>query len=274
MPRNWQPPPGEPHARQPSSAASSSVTAPCANRAPSVCTLPASSAPIAGSITPPGTSTAGRPEQPASAIIIAGRPLSHVATPSTPAARRQRADQPAQDDRRVVAVRQAVEHARRALRAPVARVAAEAGERHEAALRQLARRGLHQQADLPVAGVVAERDRRAVGRADPAQRAQHQELLAPEPAGVQAHAGVLRPAEQVAARAAAQHLLGQREPARGPGPARAQVEDGGVGLVEEREQAWLRHVGALSHGAPGADNSARRAATIGASPVCRRRRNP
>ena len=43
VPRNWQPPPGEAQARQPSSAASSSVISPWAKRAPIVCTLPASS---------------------------------------------------------------------------------------------------------------------------------------------------------------------------------------------------------------------------------------
>ena len=84
VPRNWQPPPGEPHARQPSSAASSSVSSPCAKRAPIDCTLPASSPSRGGSVTPPGTSTHGRSRMRASAIIIAGRPLSQVATPSTP----------------------------------------------------------------------------------------------------------------------------------------------------------------------------------------------
>ena len=84
VPRNWQPPPGEPHARQPRSAARSSVSSPCANRAPMDCTVPASSPSVGGRVTPPGTSTQGRSRSAASAIIIAGRPLSHVATPSTP----------------------------------------------------------------------------------------------------------------------------------------------------------------------------------------------
>ena len=61
VPRNWQPPPGEAQARQPSSAASSSVTSPCAKRAPSVCTVPASSPERGGSVTPPGTITPGGP---------------------------------------------------------------------------------------------------------------------------------------------------------------------------------------------------------------------
>ena len=87
VPRNWQPPPGVPQARQARAAASSSVTRPWAKRAPSVCTAPASSLPSAGSVTPPGTITPGRSEQPASASIVAGRPLSQVAMPRTPARR-------------------------------------------------------------------------------------------------------------------------------------------------------------------------------------------
>jgi len=38
-----------------------------------------------GNVTPPGTSTVGKSRMPASAIIIAGKPLSHVAMPITPA---------------------------------------------------------------------------------------------------------------------------------------------------------------------------------------------
>jgi hypothetical protein len=84
-PRNWQPPPGDPHARQPSSAAASSDSSPRAKRAPIDCTLPASSPSLGGSVTPPGTSTLGSSRIATSASIIAGSPLSQVATPSTPA---------------------------------------------------------------------------------------------------------------------------------------------------------------------------------------------
>ena len=176
VPRNWQPPPGEAQARQPSSAASCSVMRPCAKRAPSDCDFPASSPSLAGSVTPPGTITAGSVRQAASAIVIAGRPLSQVATPTT--ARRfgsERMSRP-QHDRRVVAVREAVEHPGRALRAAVAGVGAVGGKRDRAAGPQLFGGGLDQQADLPVAGVVAERERRAVRVADAAHRAQQQHL--------------------------------------------------------------------------------------------------
>ena len=43
-----------------------------------------------------------------------------------------------------------------------------AGEGHGAERLQLAGGGFHQQADLPVAGVIAQRDGRAIGRADAA----------------------------------------------------------------------------------------------------------
>jgi hypothetical protein len=87
--------------------------------------------------------------------------------PMTALPRRQRADQAPQDDGGVVAVGEAVHHARRALRAPVARVGAEAGERDGAAEPQLLGRRLHEQAHLPVASVIAEGERRAVGRRMP-----------------------------------------------------------------------------------------------------------
>ena len=70
---------------------------------------------------------------PASAIIIAGRPLSQVATPITPLRVGSERISRRKHDGGVVAVGQAVHHAGRALRAAVARVGAEAGERDAAA---------------------------------------------------------------------------------------------------------------------------------------------
>ena len=84
VPRNWHPPPGVAQVRQPTSAAYSSVICPWANRAPMVCALPASSPSSGSRVTPPGTRMLGVAPQEASAIIIAGRPLSQVATPITP----------------------------------------------------------------------------------------------------------------------------------------------------------------------------------------------
>ena len=55
---------------------------PWAKRAPmDLHACPASSPSSASSVTPPGTRTQGRSRMAASAIIIAGRPLSQVATP-------------------------------------------------------------------------------------------------------------------------------------------------------------------------------------------------
>src|SRR5256885_4353436 len=54
VPRNWQPPPGDAHARQPKSAASLNESNPCAYRAPIDCIVPASSPFDGGSVTPPG----------------------------------------------------------------------------------------------------------------------------------------------------------------------------------------------------------------------------
>ena len=76
--------PGDAQAWQPSSAASCRVISPWAKRAPTVCTLPASSPSLGGRVTPPGTSTLGKSRLPAKAIIMAGSPLSQVATPMIP----------------------------------------------------------------------------------------------------------------------------------------------------------------------------------------------
>ena len=84
VPRNWHPPPGVAQVRQPTSAAYSSVICCCAKRAPIVWALAASSPASGSSVTPPGTSTAGIFPADASAIIMAGSPLSQVATPNTP----------------------------------------------------------------------------------------------------------------------------------------------------------------------------------------------
>ena len=115
VPRNWQPPPGEAQARQPRSAASSSVTSPWAKRAPRVCTAPASSPRVGGSVTPPGTmapaSSAERGDrhQHRRQALVAGADADDAA----PA--RQRADEPPEDERGVVAVGERVEHPGRAL---------------------------------------------------------------------------------------------------------------------------------------------------------------
>ena len=221
VPRNWQPPPGVPQARQPMVAASSSVMRPWANRAPMDWTLPASSPSIAGSVTPPGTMMPGNCGQPASASSMAGRPLSHVAIPMTPARPGNDRDETAQRDRRVVAVGQAVEHTRSALRPAVARVAATGGERYHPFVAQRLGRGPDEQAELPVPGVVAQRDGAAVGIPQPALCAQDEIVRSPGFGGIPAHARVLGHAEQGAARLLQEQLRRDGEPPFGPARRRA-----------------------------------------------------
>lgn len=83
VPRNWQPPPEEAQALQPARRASCSDNSPLAKRAPMVCTLPLSSPSFAGSVAPPGTSTVALSCCAAKAIMVAGSPLSQLATPMT-----------------------------------------------------------------------------------------------------------------------------------------------------------------------------------------------
>ena len=150
--------------------------------------------------------------------FVAGGDAEHAA------AGRQRSDQPAEHRRRVVAIGQAVEHRRRALRAPVARIGAGAGERDRAGCLELTRRRFHQQPDFPVSGVIAEGDRRAVWRANPAVRRENQELAAGHGRRFPAHARVLAPAEQIAGRTLAQHLGGERQGAGRSGHTGGDVE--------------------------------------------------
>jgi len=80
----------------------------------------------------------------------------------------------------------------------------------------------HEQADLPVAGVIAERDRLALLRAEAAHRADDHILRSAERVRAPAHPGVLGQAEDVAARFGAQHLRRQRQT-----PVRALAFDAG-----------------------------------------------
>jgi hypothetical protein len=99
------------------------------------------------------------------------------------APRGQGTDEAAKNAGRVVAVSQRVEHAGGALRAAVAGVGAIGSEGDGAERFELLGGGVHQEADFPVAGVVPERDGRAVGRADAAVGAENEEFLAAESRG-------------------------------------------------------------------------------------------
>ena len=158
--------------------------------------------------------------------LVARRHAEHAAP------RRQRSNQPAEDRRRIVPERQAVEHRRRALRSAVARIGARRRKRNRAGRLEHTRRRFEQQSDFPVTGVIPERDRRPIGRANAAVRREHQKLFAAERRRIPSHAGVLRPAEQIAGRPLTQHLRRQRQRARGPGRARGHIEQSGIVRVE------------------------------------------
>ena len=166
---------------------------------------------------------AGQRHQHRGQALVAGRDADHRP------ARRQRADQPPQHDRGVVAVRQAVHHARRALRAAVARIGDEAGERDAAAPRAASRAAAaHEQADLPVPRVVAERERACRrGARTPPCVLRISTSGRPSSAGCQPMPDVLRPAEEVAARAAA----ADRRRSSGSAPA-------GPGCARARRRRW------------------------------------
>ena len=211
VPRNWQPPPGEAQARQPRSAAVCRSTRPCANRAPSVCTAPASS-PLAGRQgDAAGHDGAGEIAERRQRHRHRGQSLVAGADPITPRRQRQAADESSQHDRRIVAVRQGVEHPCRPLAAAVARIRHRRREGQPAQPVELERCLAHEQADLPVPRVVPERDGRAVVVPETALGGEDEELVAPDLRRLPTHAGVLREAEHVARRAVAQELGGQRE---------------------------------------------------------------
>ena len=201
-----------------------------------VCTLPASSPSVAGRVTPPGTSAQRQVARARERHHHGGQPLVARRDAQHGLPRRQRADEAPQHDGRVVAVRQAVEHAGRALRAAVARIRCRSPRTARSpAGAQRVRRLLDEEADLPVPRVIAERDGRAVGRAHAARGREHQHLRPPELARGQAHAHVLSPAEEVTAGPADQVVRRHRETPRRSGRARAHLVDRRVGGGERIE---------------------------------------
>ena len=173
---------------------------------------------------------AGEGEEHRREALVAGGDAEHAA------ARGERAYQATKYDGGVVAVGEGVEHAGGAVGAAVAGIAHVTGERNRAVGGEGARGLLHEQTHFPVAGVVAERNGRAVGRADAALGAKNEELF-PEHGGRRpAHAGVLRHAEKIAAGHAGERRGVEGERARGAGGGGAQGVDG-VGGGEEGHEA-------------------------------------
>ena len=131
--------------------------------------------------------------------------------------RRVRTDESAEDRRRVVAVGQGIHHPVGALGAAVAGIADEAGERHAAERGDRFRDFLHQETDLEVTGVITERDGFAIGLADPALGREDEIIAARDLVRGPAHADVLRPAEEVAARMRRELFLGEGQDSARPG---------------------------------------------------------
>ena len=141
---------------------------------------------------------------------------------------RQAANEPANNGGGVIAIGQRVKHARGALSAPVAGIAHVAGERHRAEPAQFLRGGAHLKGDLPVPGVIAERDRLAAFPAQPALSAENEIGGARHFLCAPAHAGILTPAEEVAAGSITQHFLRERQAAGRAGGFGADGENGVV----------------------------------------------
>ena len=152
-------------------------------------------------------------------------------------ASRQRADEPSQHHRGIVAERQRIHHAFGALRAPIAWVGAETCKWQRAERFEFTRGRLHEQTDFPMAGVIAERDRRAVVGAQAAGGGEDEVFGAVEFRGIPAHARVEGHAEDVARGPVSEHVLGERERARGASGLGGDIENRGVvGFEDPRER--------------------------------------
>ena len=187
-------------------------------------------------MTPPGTSTPGQVFRAREGHHHGGQPLVAGGDAEHSLAARQRSNQAAEDDGGIVAIREAVHHAGRPLGPAVARVGDHAGKRDDIEPSQLLGRFLDEQADLPVARVIAQRDRLAVRPAQAALRAQNQIRIACDLGGRPAHAGVLSQAEKVARGPVREHLVGQGKRARGAVGLGRHFVDRRVGGVEDGAQ--------------------------------------
>src|SRR5205823_545734 len=106
-----------------------------------------------------------------------------------------------------------------ALRSAIAGIGAESGEGNQAARLKFFCGRLHKQADLPVAGVIAEGDGRAIVGSEAAGGGEDEKFLAADLGGIPPHAGVLGEAEEIAAGPVEEHLLGEGKRAGGAGGA-------------------------------------------------------
>jgi hypothetical protein len=184
----------------------------------------------AGDDDPRQVATAGESEHRRGKSLVAGGDAEHPRAPG------QGADLAAHDDRGVVAIGQAVHHPRRPLRAAVAGVRAVGGERQPAGVANGFRRRAHEEADLPVARVVAEGHRTPVGLPQATVSAEDQVGRPGRLGRGPSHARVLGEAEDVAARRLPKPSCRQRHAPRGPLPARAHLS--GIGVAQQLGDPW------------------------------------
>jgi hypothetical protein len=128
---------------------------------------------------------------------------------------RERANKPAEDDGRVVAIGEGIEHSNGALGTSVAGIADGTGEGNGAERSEFARGGFHHETDFPMAGVIAEGDGVAVGSAQSALSAEDKKLAAENVLWLPTHADALSQTEEITAGGCSQQFVRERELARG-----------------------------------------------------------
>ncbi len=172
--------------------------------------------PAAASPRPAPARSATSPDE-ASAIIIAGNPLSHVATPITPLRVRQRPHQPPQHHRRIIAIRQRIQHPRRPLRPPIARIRAQPPQTEPPPISASSAPPPPPAAPLPSALCeIPAQSGCPSGCAQPAMRAQNQNLRPQQPRRIPSHAHILAQPKQIPRRLRQQHLRRNRQLSRRP----------------------------------------------------------
>ena len=151
-------------------------------------------------------------------------------------------DQPPKNDRRIIAIRQAVEHPGRSLRAPIARIGAKPANGMDFNLSKFLRRRLHEQTDFPMPRVITQRNRLPIRRAHAALRAQNQKLFAAQLRRIPAHPGILRHPENIAAGTFQKLLLRNRQTSRRTAGARFNLVNIGSGRVKDGAAAGRHEV--------------------------------
>ena len=115
-----------------------------------------------------------------------------------------------------------------ALRPPVARIAHRARKRHASEPPQFSCSSLDLHPDFKMPRVIPERDRLSIRRAQPALRAEHEELRPVRKRGVPSHADILREPKKIAARCTAEQFRREWQRAFRAGGVRADLENVGV----------------------------------------------